>query len=70
MTRELIAIRFDPDATPQVWEFQLVEDGVRKDFYRTMKSGEENNPTRITLTDPEDPSVNHDLVLFRTVSVG
>lgn len=65
MAQELIAIKFDPDTAPQNWEFQLVEDGVRGAFYRTMRLGEENNPTKITLPDPENASVSHDLVMFR-----
>ena len=66
MAQELIALRFDQDATPPRWEFQLVEDGVRGALYRTMRPGEENNPTKITLPDPEDPNVSHDLVMIRT----
>jgi len=65
MAQELIAIKFDPDADPPSWEFQLVEDGIRGAFYRTMKSGEEANPTRISLPDPENPGVIHDLVMLR-----
>lgn len=65
MAIELIALRFDPDAVPPCWEFQLVDNGVRGAFYRTMRPGEESNPTRISLPDPEDSGVTHTLVMFR-----
>lgn len=65
MAQELKSLRFDPDAVPPYWEFQLMEDGVPGAFYRTMKPGEESNPTRITLPDPENPELSHDLVMFR-----
>ena len=64
MAQVLKALKYDPDATPPMWHFQLIEDDVPGAFYRTMKAGEESNPTLITLPDPEFPEVDHDLVLF------
>jgi hypothetical protein len=68
MAQELKPIRLDPDSTPPSWEFQLIEDGVPGAFYRTMRPGEEANPTRITLPDPENPNISHDVILFRAAS--
>ena len=65
MAIELYALRFDPGESPPLWEFRLITDGIPGAFYRTMKPGEEGNPTKITLPDPEDPNISHDLVLYR-----
>lgn len=65
MAQSLRALRYDPDSNPPTWEFQLIEDGVPGAIYRTIRPGEENNPTRITIADPETPSVMHDLVVLR-----
>jgi hypothetical protein len=67
MAQVLKALKYDPDATPPTWHFQLIEDGVPGGIYRTMKSGEEANPTLITLPDPEFPEVDHDLIQIGTV---
>lgn len=65
MAQELYALRFDPDAVPPCWEFQLMEDGIPGAFYRTMRPGEETDPTRIDLPDPENPEITHSLVILR-----
>ena len=65
MAQIIKAILFQPEATPPNWIFQLITDDVPGDWYRTMLPDDADDPSKITLPDPEDPSVTHDLVVCR-----
>lgn len=63
MAKMLRPVAYVEEETPPMWTFQIIEDDVPGDYYRTMRPGQEGDPTRISLVDQDGQA--HDLVFYR-----